>query len=467
MIKRLKRRLSLTLRGGRAGEDSLSELAEQLTIEETSDIAVRENGIVHENPRIGSDGESEEVSVTSDEKEDVISPVRLRNKQRRFSEEVTKRLSLPADIRLPENFLARQNLTLSPDGQLSRRSRRKSLSEIGFGKIESYTKLDKLGEGTYATVFKGKSRLTDNLVALKEIRLEHEEGAPCTAIREVSLLRDLKHANVVTLHDIIHTEKSLTLVFEYLEKDLKQYMDDCGNIMSMTNVKIFLYQLLRGLAYCHKRRVLHRDLKPQNLLINERGELKLADFGLARAKSIPTKTYSNEVVTLWYRPPDVLLGSTEYSTQIDMWGVGCIFYEMACGRPLFPGSTVEDELHLIFKTLGTPSDEEFSGIATNEEFVSYNFPFYRPEPLINIAPRLDSDGLDILSRFLKYEGKSRIAAAQGMKQPFFTSFGPSILRLPDTVSIFTLPGVSLHRDPGMRSSSVATSGNRRRQSMLF
>ncbi|KAG7270321.1 hypothetical protein CRUP_030221 [Coryphaenoides rupestris] len=120
---------------------------------------------------------------------------------------------------------------------LSRRSRRASLSEIGFGKLETYIKLDKLGEGTYATVYKGRSKLTDNLVALKEIRLEHEEGAPCTAIREVSLLKDLKHANIVTLHDIIHTEKSLTLVFEYLDKDLKQYMDDCGNIMSMHNVK--------------------------------------------------------------------------------------------------------------------------------------------------------------------------------------------------------------------------------------
>lgn len=182
------------------------------------------------------------------------------------------------------------------------------MSEIGFGKLETYIKLDKLGEGTYATVYKGKSKLTDNLVALKEIRLEHEEGAPCTAIREVSLLKDLKHANIVTLHDIIHTEKSLTLVFEYLDKDLKQYLDDCGNVINMHNVKLFLFQLLRGLAYCHRQKVLHRDLKPQNLLINERGELKLADFGLARAKSIPTKTYSNEVVTLWYRPPTSYLG---------------------------------------------------------------------------------------------------------------------------------------------------------------
>ncbi|VDP57241.1 unnamed protein product [Schistosoma curassoni] len=122
--------------------------------------------------------------------------------------------------------------------------------------------------------------------------------------------------------------------------------------MHSDNVQLFLYQLLRGLAYCHERRILHRDLKPQNLLINSRGDLKLADFGLARAKSIPIKTYSNEVVTLWYRPPDILLGSTEYSTHIDMWGVGCIFYEMATGWPLFPGSTVEEQLTLIFKRLG-------------------------------------------------------------------------------------------------------------------
>ncbi|CAJ0930605.1 unnamed protein product [Ranitomeya imitator] len=266
--------------------------------------------------------------------------------------DLNKRLSLPADIRIPDGYLEKLQIN-SPqfDQPMSRRSRRASLSEIGFGKMETYVKLEKLGEGTYATVFKGRSKLTENLVALKEIRLEHEEGAPCTAIREVSLLKDLKHANIVTLHDIVHTDKSLTLVFEYLDKDLKQYMDDCGNIMSIHNVKIFLYQILRGLAYCHKRKVLHRDLKPQNLLINEKGELKLADFGLARAKSVPTKTYSNEVVTLWYRPPDVLLGSSEYSTQIDMWGVGCIFFEMASGRPLFPGSTVEDELHLIFRLL--------------------------------------------------------------------------------------------------------------------
>ncbi|EHH50614.1 hypothetical protein EGM_01473, partial [Macaca fascicularis] len=346
--------------------------------------------------------------------------------------DVSKRLSLPMDIRLPQEFLQKLQME-SPDlpKPPSRMSRRASLSDIGFGKLETYVKLDKLGEGTYATVFKGRSKLTENLVALKEIRLEHEEGAPCTAIREVSLLKNLKHANIVTLHDLIHTDRSLTLVFEYLDSDLKQYLDHCGNLMSMHNVKIFMFQLLRGLAYCHHRKILHRDLKPQNLLINEKGELKLAD-GLARAKSVPTKTYSNEVVTLWYRPPDVLLGSTEYSTPIDMWGVGCIHYEMATGRPLFPGSTVKEELHLIFRLL-----------------------------------RLDTDGIHLLSSLL-YESKSRMSAEAALSHPYFRSLGERVHQLEDTASIFSLKEIQLQKDPGYRGLAFQQPGRgkNRRQSIF-
>ncbi|KAL2093548.1 hypothetical protein ACEWY4_010860 [Coilia grayii] len=523
-MKKFKRRLALTLRGSHTVEESLSELAEHMTIEDSalkdSETSVRNGrpasshsvhsflnqytgsfkkppirrphsiigdglgpplpptrngcrlGIVHENQKLGSDGESDQTSGTSSEEVQSPTGVCLRNKggRRISAADLNKRLSLPADIRLPDGYLEKlQMISHQFDQPLSRRSRRVSLSEIGFGKLDTYIKLDKLGEGTYATVFKGRSKLTDNLVALKEIRLEHEEGAPCTAIREVSLLKDLKHANIVTLHDIVHTEKSLTLVFEYLDKDLKQYMDDCGNIMSMQNVKIFLFQILRGLAYCHRRKVLHRDLKPQNLLINDRGELKLADFGLARAKSVPTKTYSNEVVTLWYRPPDVLLGSSEYSTQIDMWGVGCIFYEMAAGRPLFPGSTVEDELHLIFRLLGTPTEVTWPGISTIDEFKSYNFPKYRPQPFINHAPRLDLDGIDLLLSFLKYESKKRISAEEAMRQAYFRSLGSRVYTLPESLSIFTLKEVQLQRDPGYRNSAFPETGNskNRRQSMLF
>lgn len=319
-MKNFKRRLSLSVPRTETIEESLAEFTEQF-----NQLHNRRNEDLQLGP-LGRDPQPESSTFSpTDSGEDPgqLSPGMQyrRQNQRRFSmEDISKRLSLPMDIRLPQEFLQKLQLE-SPDlpKPLSRMSRRASLSDIGFGKLETYVKLDKLGEGTYATVFKGRSKLTENLVALKEIRLEHEEGAPCTAIREVSLLRNLKHANIVTLHDLIHTERSLTLVFEYLDSDLKQYLDHCGNLMSMHNVKIFMFQLLRGLAYCHRRKILHRDLKPQNLLISERGELKLADFGLARAKSVPTKTYSNEVVTLWYRPPDVLLGSTEYSTPIDMW----------------------------------------------------------------------------------------------------------------------------------------------------
>uniref|UniRef100_A0A8C6TQ02 cyclin-dependent kinase n=1 Tax=Neogobius melanostomus TaxID=47308 RepID=A0A8C6TQ02_9GOBI len=378
-------------------------------------------GIVHENVKMGSDGESDQASGTSSD--EVQSPVRVRmrnNHHRRIStEDINKRLSLPADIRLPEGYLEKFAMNSPPfDKPMSRRLRRASLSEIGFGKLETYIKLDKLGEGTYATVYKGRSKLTDNLVALKEIRLEHEEGAPCTAIREVSLLKDLKHANIVTLHDIIHTDQCLTLVFEYLEKDLKQYMDDCGSIMSIHNVKIFLFQLLRGLAYCHKRKVLHRDLKPQNLLINEKGELKLADFGALSC----------------------------------LVGVGCIFYEMITGRPLFPGSTVEDELHLIFRILGTPTEVTWPGIVTSEEFKTYNFPKYQVEPLVNHAPRIDSDGHDLLSLLLKFEAKKRISAEEAIKHPYFRSLGEQVQTLADTASIFSVKGIALQKDPGKRSS---------------
>ncbi|XP_041941863.1 cyclin-dependent kinase 17-like isoform X2 [Alosa sapidissima] len=499
-MKIIKRRLSMSLRNTRPADESLSELSEQSNLDEPSAVrdheaivcsvlppashsapsflrqyagglgrpALRRDGldrpclglhrtgslgIVHENVKMGSDGESDQASGTSSD--EVQSPVRVRmrnNHARRIcNEDINKRLSLPADIRLPEGYLEKFAMNSPPfDKPLSRRLRRASLSEIGFGKLETYIKLDKLGEGTYATVYKGRSKLTDNLVALKEIRLEHEEGAPCTAIREVSLLKDLKHANIVTLHDIIHTDKCLTLVFEYLEKDLKQYMDDCGSLMSVHNVKIFLFQLLRGLSYCHSRKVLHRDLKPQNLLINEKGELKLADFGLARAKSVPTKTYSNEVVTLWYRPPDVLLGSTDYSTPIDMWGVGCIFYEMVTGRPLFPGSTVEDELHLIFRILGTPSDLSWPGITSSEEFKNYNFPRYHQEPLVSHAPRIDSDGHNLLLQLLKFDPKARVCAEEALKHRYFNSFGEQVHVLPDTASIFSLKDIKLQKDPGRR-----------------
>jgi len=204
-------------------------------------------------------------------------------------------------------------------------------------------------------------KTTEELVALKKIRLESEdEGIPSTAIREIALLKELQHPNIVKLCDVIHTDWKLTLVFEYLDQDLKKLLDASGEEgLDTATIKSFLYQLLNGINHCHKNWVLHWDLKPQNLLISKDGVLKLADFGLARAFGIPVKNYTHEVVTLWYRAPDILMGSKKYNTSVDIWSVGCIFAELVNRKPLFCGQTEEDQLDKIFKIRGTPSEEEW------------------------------------------------------------------------------------------------------------
>ncbi|KAH3910831.1 hypothetical protein HBI56_004150 [Parastagonospora nodorum] len=284
----------------------------------------------------------------------------------------------------------------------------------------SFQQLEKLGEGTYATVFKGRNRQTGELVALKEIHLDSEEGTPSTAIREISLMKELRHENIVLLHDVIHTENKLMLVFEFMDKDLKRYMDSRGDrgALDPATIKSFMYQLLRGIAFCHDARVLHRDLKPQNLLINNRGQLKLADFGLARAFGIPVNTFSNEVVTLWYRAPDVLLGSRTYNTSIDIWSAGCIMAEMYTGRPIFPGTTNEDQVQKIFRLMGTPSERSWPGISQLPEYKT-NFPVYATQDLRHILPQVDQVGLNLLSSMLQLRPEMRVSAAAALQHPWF------------------------------------------------
>eukprot|EP00158_Paraphelidium_tribonemae_P002335 Partr_v1_DN25289_c0_g1_i10_m16517 putative Cyclin-dependent kinase len=221
------------------------------------------------------------------------------------------------------------------------------------------------------------------------------------------------------LYDVLHTEKKLTLVFEYLDSDLKKFMDAHGGHIDMPIVKSLMYQLLKGIAFCHQHRILHRDLKPQNLLINKRLELKLADFGLARAFGIPVRSYSHEVVTLWYRAPDVLLGSKSYSTSIDTWSTGCIFAEMASGRPLFPGSSVKDQLLRIFKVLGTPSEEIWPDLLKYSDFVNGNFAVVPAIPMNTILTRLEQDGVDLLMKMLQYAPESRISPDAALEDAYF------------------------------------------------
>uniref|UniRef100_A0A6I8NDB7 Cyclin-dependent kinase 14 n=1 Tax=Ornithorhynchus anatinus TaxID=9258 RepID=A0A6I8NDB7_ORNAN len=340
----------------------------------------------------------------------------------------------------------------APDSPRGRRhSSPSSPTSPKFGKADSYEKLEKLGEGSYATVYKGKSRVNGKLVALKVIRLQEEEGTPFTAIREASLLKGLKHANIVLLHDIIHTKETLTLVFEYVHTDLCQYMDKHPGGLHPHNVKLFLFQLLRGLSYIHQRYILHRDLKPQNLLISHLGELKLADFGLARAKSVPSHTYSNEVVTLWYRPPDVLLGSTEYSTCLDMWGVGCIFVEMIQGVAAFPGmKDVQDQLERIFLVLGTPNEDTWPGVHSLPHFKPERFTLYSSKALRLAWDKLSRVACaeDLASKLLQCSPKTRLSAPAALSHQYFSDLPPRLWDLANMSSIFSIPSIRLHAEAG-------------------
>merc|ERR1719486_1167380 len=284
--------------------------------------------------------------------------------------------------------------------------------------MEQYEKLEKVGEGTYGVVYKAQDG-DGRIYALKTIRLEAEdEGIPSTAIREISLLKELQHPNIVRLCDVIHTERKLTLVFEFLDQDLKKLLDMCDGGLDPESTRSFLVQLLRGIAHCHHHRVLHRDLKPQNLLINLKGALKLADFGLARAFGIPVRSYTHEVVTLWYRAPDVLMGSRKYSTPVDIWSVGCIFAEMINGRSLLPGSTDQDQLIKIFKTLGTPTEVSWPNVAELPDWKP-DFPMYPAQPWKQITPNLEDDGLDLLEQLLQYDPNQRISGKAALNHRYF------------------------------------------------
>jgi len=294
--------------------------------------------------------------------------------------------------------------------------------------LEHFEKLGKLGEGTYGVVFKARDKRDGSFVALKKIRMENEEqGVPPTTLREVATLIELRHPNIVSLLDVLNIGTDLYLVFEFMTNDLRKYMDRTHGMGSdgAILIKSYMYQLLNGLAYCHSHRILHRDLKPQNLLIDEKGFLKLADFGLARAFSIPLRPYSHEVVTLWYRAPEVLLGDQRYSTPIDIWSAGAIFAEMLSCQPLFPGDSEIDELYKIFQIMGTPNDEIWPGV-TQLPYWKGIFPHWVKQEWTTTFPSItDPNVFDLLDRMLVYDPVRRISAKEALRHPYFAGLDTS------------------------------------------
>ncbi|XP_067908553.1 cyclin-dependent kinase 1 [Heterodontus francisci] len=294
--------------------------------------------------------------------------------------------------------------------------------------MDEYVKIEKIGEGTYGVVYKGRHKTTQQIVAMKKIRLEsEEEGVPSTAIREISLLKELQHPNIVCLQDVLMQDARLYLIFEFLSMDLKKYLDSLPTrqMMDQMLVKSYLYQITQGIAFCHSRRVLHRDLKPQNLLIDSKGVIKLADFGLARAFGVPVRVYTHEVVTLWYRAPEILLGSTRYSTPLDIWSIGTIFAEMATKRPLFHGDSEIDQLFRIFRTLGTPNNDIWPEVETLPDYKN-TFPKWKAGSLSQVK-NIDVNGLDLLAKMLVYDPARRISAKEALRHPYFDDLDKSSL----------------------------------------
>ncbi|XP_044533820.1 cyclin-dependent kinase 2 isoform X3 [Gracilinanus agilis] len=229
--------------------------------------------------------------------------------------------------------------------------------------MDNFQKVEKIGEGTYGVVYKAKNKVTGEVVALKKIRLDTEtEGVPSTAIREISLLKELNHPNIVKLLDVIHTENKLYLVFEFLHQDLKKFMD----ASALTGIPLPLIK----------------------------------------------------VVTLWYRAPEILLGCKYYSTAVDIWSLGCIFAEMITRRALFPGDSEIDQLFRIFRTLGTPDEVAWPGVTSMPDYKP-SFPKWARQDFSKVVPPLDEDGRSLLSQMLHYDPNKRVSAKAALTHPFF------------------------------------------------
>ncbi|KAL3938134.1 MAG: hypothetical protein SGBAC_006896 [Bacillariaceae sp.] len=313
-------------------------------------------------------------------------------------------------------------------------SERNDSSEDEQPPLEGYDRTEMIGQGAYGVVYKGRKEDTGDIVAIKRIPFADstpEGGVPCNVIREISLLRELDHPNVVKLLDIKQADPGgLYLVFEFVAHDLKTYMDQFQTSddisdrvgLPLDTVRSFLRQIAAGVGCCHTYRILHRDLKPHNLLITGDGkQVKLADFGLARLSAIPNGPYTFEVVTLWYRAPELLLGANRYSTAVDVWSIGCIFAEMATGMPLFPGRSDIDQIFKIFQRKGTPTGEQWPAV-TRLPHYNAEFPQWRERPLTDQVPMSalgSNSAADLLNKLLVYDPDRRIACKTALQHPYF------------------------------------------------
>ncbi|KAG5517818.1 hypothetical protein PMAC_000272 [Pneumocystis sp. 'macacae'] len=288
-------------------------------------------------------------------------------------------------------------------------------------KAKLYTKDKKVGEGTYAIVYLGRQLSTNRKVAIKKIKIgQLKEGLDISAIREVKFLREIKHENIIELIDVFSSKKNLNLILEFLISDLEIIIKDKSLVFSSSDIKSWLLMTLRGLHYLHSYFILHRDLKPNNLLIDANGVLKIADFGLARDFGNPYVNMTSQVVTRWYRSPELLFGAKSYGTGVDIWSIGCIFAELMLRTPYLPGNTDVDQLDTIFRALGTPTDEDWPGMRQLPDFVEFK-QYPKPAHQRDLFTAASEEELHLLEWLLLFDPLKRPSAKQALKSKYFST----------------------------------------------
>nr|XP_020035686.1 serine/threonine-protein kinase ICK isoform X2 [Castor canadensis] len=284
--------------------------------------------------------------------------------------------------------------------------------------MNRYTTIKQLGDGTYGSVLLGRSIESGELIAIKKMKRKFYSWEECMNLREVKSLKKLNHANVVKLKEVIRENDHLYFIFEYMKENLYQLIKERNKLFPESAIRNIMYQILQGLAFIHKHGFFHRDLKPENLLCMGPELVKIADFGLAREiRSRPP--YTDYVSTRWYRAPEVLLRSTNYSSPIDVWAVGCIMAEVYTLRPLFPGASEIDTIFKICQVLGTPKKTDWPEGYQLSNAMHFHWPQCVPNNLKTLIPNASSEAIQLLRDLLQWDPKKRPTASQALRYPYF------------------------------------------------